>query len=437
MKRKALALLVFALTTFTGAFPTFALSIIYGQSSFNQSTNAITSGQLTGQQLGTGLTGIVNSISFWSIKNGATGAGVLNYGFYSGTNADCTAGTAVVQANMSYDPTGQSVGAITENNVVLSTAHSLDPTKYYCITAATTYSNILLGGTSGNTYSNGICSRVVDGSGSANCGSAVDLKFALYGTQTTSDTSYVSTVVPANASTTASTRVNIGFSYHARAADNINSYIYSLTDLTITNNITLTGTASTGDNSVSQNITLSSGHTYLASAGICSDTSGICYGGPTNQFNVVSGTFSVGTTYATSSVIGTIPNGTIPFNNINVIDDTNSTTSAQTGLMAFFNLPALMASRVPFGYLWDIRDLFNNATTTTNSFSAVYFDFGATSLSSSTKAILPSRLEVFSTTSVRYFLPDALFLPFYALSTAAIWFSLGGYLFVRIKNMFS
>jgi len=436
--KKALILSLF-ITLSSGLFSfVYADDAIYYQNTFNQSTNALTSGVITGQQLGTGLTGHLTGFSLNTIVNGSIGTGVLNFNIYSGTNADCTAGTATIQANIAINITGQTVGTKYQNVVTLATPINLDPSRYYCIGAVTTYSNVLLAGASTNLYTNGICSAVIGSSGTGSCGSAVDLQFALYGTQTASNHSYTVINYPLVGSTTASTQVAVSFTYHAVSADNITSYALLFSDLTQSNSFQISGTAATGDATVNQTLSLTTGHNYNLTAYVCNN-SGTCYGGNNTTFSVVTqGGSILNVGAATTSTLG-LPATSYGFNlpDANIINDATASSSAQTGIRAFINIPGLLATKVPFGYIWDIRQLYVSAATSSSVYSGVVFDFQSLDISTTTKSFLPARFEVFSTTTVTYYLNGTILALFNTLAAAAVWLALLAYAFYRIKTVFN
>jgi len=374
---------------------------------------------VTYQQLGTGLTGVVNEVSF-----------KLDFGVLPATPL----GVEIVQCDNNGNPLNTCTNAVTifNDDITISSTSTtqyfsendsgytgqLDPSKYYflVIFANGGTLNTRYYGSPTSEYTGGDCIRYNAGVANA-CTNVADLFFVLNGVQTTSDTSYTWLLQPGNASTTASTQVSTSFRYHAVAANSITSYAMVFYDITQDESFTITGAASTGDATISRILTLTSGHAYSYNAYICNDSS-TCYGGGTVFFSVVSSTYSIGTTQ-TNSPISTstgllTPTGVgseLPLPTI--ITDANATSSVSQGIQSFGNIPALLSNKYPFNWIYDIANAFNNAGTTTSSDSFVdwsidYSSFNST-LASSTmaKGILPSRFTLLSTTTYSTYISDS------------------------------
>jgi len=119
----------------------------------------------------------------------------------------------------------------------------------------------------------------------------------------------------------------------------------------------------------------------------------------------------------------------------NVTESNASTTLAtgSAGFNAFAGLTNYFQTRVPFGYIWDIRDLFVAAPTTTSDFGTVRFDFTSTNISTNTRAYLPGNLAVFSTSTVTSLLSPSILAAFNSLISASIFVGWLVYAFYRIK----
>jgi len=431
-----LSLGIVAAALYVGVFsiPVYADTTMYSQTASTHDTGFLTnnnSGPTSVQYLGTGLSGDINEVSIMAAF-GSTGNTwhVDIISCTSSSYASCPGSQTNWQGE--FTPT-----ASTTTQYFVDHVGSFDvpmiASRYYWMQiykGTADGQTIKLYGTTSNLYTNGDCFRFVGGSSQACGGSLNDIFFLINGVQTAYDTSYTSNIIPTNASTTQSTTVQTGFSYHAVASQNINSYILSINDTTVSQNITLTGTAATGDATISRTLTLTSGHQYIITAAIC-NSSGTCYGGPSNYFSVVNSSFGIGTTYSTSSITAQPPYvDTSALQLPEIVDsiDVNATTTSESdqstflqGLGSFVNIPALISRKLPFGYFWDIRDIYDAASTSSTAVAAVSFDFSDTSISTGTRAWMPGNIIVLSSTTVWSYIPTGVRDTFFLLVNAAIW----------------
>jgi len=102
------------------------------------------------------------------------------------------------------------------------------------------------------------------------------------------------------------------------------------------------------------------------------------------------------------------------------INESNATTSATAGLQSFYNVPSYFANRVPFGYIYDIYNIWNNVSTSTTEFGSLSIDFDSLDLPTSTRAFLPGEVVFFSTSTVTSYVDDSLLDLLNALASAAI-----------------
>jgi len=421
-----------------GAFPVFADTTIYSQSTADTYT-AVPGGFAIIQQLGTGLTGVVTAYSFkYSVVSTATSSlGMAIYECPTNPTTSLASCTAVLAPYYAIPEDSHTIGTYQYfSSPGEFTPFSFNPTKYYALAFWHVTNNAFrIGGSTSNNYTNGICSAITFPSSGGTCGSAVDLAFGIIGVQTSLDASYTYNLQPSNASTTASTQVSIGFDYHASVIDSITSYAILLTDITQdSSSFTITGTASSGDGSVSRVLTLTSGHTYNYVAYICS-SGGTCYGGQIVTFSVVASGFNVGSTlpnplstpYSSTSTIYQ----NLPLPNVTDVNDSNATSSLSETTHGWSNIPAYFAQRVPWGYLFDIAAVYNSAATSTEEFGAIAINFDSLDISSTTKSYLPARVVLLSTTTATYYLGTTTLNIFNTLVVAVGWVSLMGYWFKR------
>jgi len=102
------------------------------------------------------------------------------------------------------------------------------------------------------------------------------------------------------------------------------------------------------------------------------------------------------------------------------INDSNATSSATAGLQSFYNVPSYFANRVPFGYIYDIYNIWNNVSTSTSEFGSISIDFDSLDLPTSTRTWLPGEILFFSTSTVTSYVDDTLLDLLNALASAGI-----------------
>lgn len=426
--RKALVFSIGLLTTLVGAFPVYADTTLYSQTISTAVASSSAGQNFIDIRLGSGLTGIAHEVS---VK-----FGISNYTTASAVSMDlCSYTDAAYSANQvcagDVDIIASLTGprAVAQYFVNTAVPFTLNPSRYYVINLYMDNFSLekwILTGSAAEVYSGGDC--LYNGGGGIT--GIKDCFFVLNGVQTSSDSSYTTNIQPTNASTTATTQVYTSFTYHAAAANNITSYSMLFTDLTSPQSFTIEGAASTGDATISQVISLASGHTYNLVVYICNN-SGSCYGGPVNTFSVVASNFSIGTTLP-GILSGTSTINNLPLPIITNINDNNASSSLQTAINTFSNVPGYFAERVPWGYLFEIRDIYTAASTSTSEFGAITIDFAnASGLSSSTKSWLPSSLTVISTTSIAYYFNGTALSGANTLLAAIGWIGMMGYWFRR------
>lgn len=105
---------------------------------------------------------------------------------------------------------------------------------------------------------------------------------------------------------------------------------------------------------------------------------------------------------------------------ISDINEGNATTSATAGLQSFYNVPSYFANRVPFGYIYDVYNIWNNVSTSTTEFGTLSIDFDSLDLPTSTRAFLPGEVIFFSTSTVTSYIDDTLLDLLNALASAGI-----------------
>lgn len=363
----------FVLVSFFLLLPSFASadSVIYSQQvGTARTTNprAVFNDAYVYQWLGTGLTGVLNSVTT-KIYSASPVTTTMTFEFWectSGTDVEGNGTCSIKEGGNFLASVAISAGTSTVQ-YNFSNGYSLDPTKYYAWGTAVA-DDVRLVGSTANTWSGGACEPVT-GQGPFNCDPLSDLYFLLVGTQTVTDSSYTSNFKPNTGSTTAQTTVHFQFDYHAVTGDNITSYLMAIFDNTANTNFTLNGSASSGDHSVARNVTLSSGHKYTWSVSVCSvDT---CFGGSPSTFWVVS----------TSSVpVGNGTVGNTPTTTTSVGTNSDNVNSFDLGGVLPSGINDLLRTKFPFSYLYDGTVLLNELASGSSQGNASYtFPLGAVS----------------------------------------------------------
>lgn len=377
------------------------------------------------QKLGTGLTGTVEQVSVrvgfdvtpthdWAVS-------IFQCDNDASAPSICTNSTEVWQGRI-Y------AGASTEMStrfINMATEFEdedydgdLYPDKYYFLTIQKLWADaeqFELAGTAGDTYAAGNCARRAGG-GNLSCPNITDMYFIITGVQTATDSSYVSNLQPSMGSTTASTQVRLSMDYHAVASHNITSYSFILRDTIASINgsstpILISGSASSGDNSIARTVTLTSGKLYSLQGYICS-ADNTCYSGaPANSFSVVTDFDTIHDQY---------------FTDYGGIVATSSSEWYQT-----IPLISLFVSKVPFGYLYQIKEIWDEQEASGSNFPLIELNLSDLELGSTTPvgSFLPD-IEVSTSTMMEYF-PTPIFTGFLALQTTSYWAFFAFYLWNR------
>jgi len=379
LRNIVIAALFVGVLSFNGIAEAQASPSLYYQTTKTSDTGFIAvgnSGNFIAQRLGNGLSGVATEISF---QNEAMAATAIDFAIYSCASLACNPfATGVVESNAATT----SVASSSQKFVSLDTQVSFDPSRYYMIVFFNVdgQPNQKFYGSAADLYTGGYCDRYTAGAWVGSCTGINDLFFIVNGVQTVSDTSYTWLMQPANASTTSSTLVSASFRYHAAAANSITSYAMLFHDYTQDSDFTITGSASTGDATVSRVLTLTSGHGYTYTAYVCNDDA-TCFGGPTVSFTVVTPTFGIGVTNTngTSTVGSTTiltPTGVgsvLP--TIDVITESNASSSVEQIGSSFLNIPAFIANKFPFSWMYEIGEILKDGASASTTVPTWTIDF--------------------------------------------------------------
>jgi hypothetical protein len=319
----------------------------------------------TFQTLGTGLTGIPNSVTFklnaQSAILASTTARIRCY--TSNTYATGCTGVGDGNGNL-YSNFGTQIDSVQQNYTFYfaSTTYTLDPTKYYAIGLFTNNTqDIAVAGTQTNTYANGSCFT------SNYCTGILDSYFIFDGipnySATTTSITRVNWPIPSGIIAT-STTVFFNYDYFNNSTDTnpINQACIFITDLTQSQTLVpiCSYVNTSGNASFSQYGIFSESHTYSWYGVLQATSTGTRYTSQTR-------TFTVGN--AQGGLQTLIP----PTTESQAIDQATSTNQlggVQSALFQFFD-------KWPINWVVDITGLFidltNNATSTTD-FSAFTYD---------------------------------------------------------------
>lgn len=231
-----------------------------------------------------------------------------------------------------------------------------------------------------------------------------------------------SQTMPTNGATAPSTAVTFQFSWF-----NSGYELYSVAQVEVsdvTNGYQYTpqqsNAALTGYGTTTQTYTLAANHLHLWRG---------CLLNPNTNQKTCSGYYSL-------NVVGPSASSSIPI--LPDIDDTNASSTIQSSLWGFLNVPQLLQTKLPFAYFFQVADLLNELqATTTEAVSPVVFDYSSLNISTTTKNALPARWEAFSTTTVTQYIPAPVLSAWRILMSSVIWFGFAMYVYHAIGRLFT
>jgi len=413
-------------TSFLGvASPVFASSLYHQYNFSSQSTLQLNAAV---QGLGNGLTGVFNDISvrFTQPISTSTSAYAVDI-FACSTNSftvnDCTVPSSGPIFTDFFGVINQS-GIYT---VSTTTQISFNPTKYYFILIRWTGSDPdqrpYLKGSASNTWSGG--SLAATGGGESQS-PLEDMFFDIGGTQTVNDTPYTTPTNPENGTTTPSTTVDLSFDYHAPTSYNINNYFIVINDISVSatsTKFTLSGSANSGNNSITRSITLTSGHVYNYVAYIC-DSNNTCWGGPINSFGVVTG--SVNTNYL-----------------LRAYEQAGISSTTANDLFGITGLITTIGRKIPFAYFVALINAWDQVTfDATSSIPTLALNFGDENIGSTTpngshnplSGFIPNVTFMSRDVIEKYLSPEILS-TFIAIQDVSYFLALGYYFYRRVPGL--
>jgi len=296
-------------------------------------------------------------------------------------------------------------------------------------------------GTRSNVYENGcVTEGFLMGASGVNCDTTYDSEgsdayFEVYASELTTGITDINS--PANYISYATP--NIIFSYDLYSAvPAVASYGIQLVDLTTAQTIdtsayTVTNLSS-GAKTYTKSITLTENHRYQWRAFLLT-TSGYIYssyyyfntGVSTPEGNATSSFYGFIDEFINGTDAGSIISNFI--NNGDFNSEANAATSTSGGIASFGNIPSYFAQRIPIGYVYDIYDIWNNVSTSTDEFGALSIDFDSLDLPTSTRSWLPGEIVFFSTSTVTSYVDDTLLDLLNTLASSVIAISWAMYIF--------
>jgi len=390
--------------TLVGAFPVHAdVLSSYGVDTIKSDGNS--GGYIF---LGNGLTGIP---SYVQIMASTTDGG--NHGTGSVAIAQCPSAISLsgcfVYASM------VAAGTITPNKGVVTTffnapTTSMQSTAYYYISFSAMSNAKNYGSADGSSLPGVWCKNITDPTACTIPNTDANITkawFVLGSSDTVPLQAQVYEVLePDQFEVTASSDVTIEFTYLNTNYDKVGIEVIDQSNNLLVLQTGEQNAVQSGLYSYGNVLSLTANHAYRIRGYLRSTagTSTTIYG-PYRDFSTVSDQFFT----ATSTLI-----------NVSQVTNDNATTSLGTAFEAFGNFPSYISNKVPFGYIWEIRDIFRNAATTSSVYGELAVDFDAMSLATGTKDWLPSRVVFFGTTTVTTYLTGTILGAFNLLSSAAL-----------------
>jgi len=305
-----------------------------------------------------------------------------------------------------------------------SSTYSISASRYYRIGLSVspdgTGSNVLVAGSAANTYAGGDCIL-----GSAQCaGGVADIYFKLQGSGINTGTAITSLNSPSDGQVTPSTAVTFSFTYFNYADDGYLTSGISLVDVTAGQSLVGATSSIIVSGTYTQNFTkfLTAGHQYKWSAYLQKQNG--------QRLTSLTRTFYAASTPSFSSSTASL----VP---IDQITDSNASSTIQN-LLNNVNIFSLLADRVPFAYIFLIVDQIGNNLNwpATSDYAAVTLSIPLSTSTAQKAVFVPTSFVIFSTTTIRQYIPDVIFNSIYLLMQGAIWVSLMFVLWRRKERFF-
>jgi len=398
---KTLKNILLAATMSLGVFliaGTASASVLYSQS---VSTATQTTAGALEQVLGTGLSGYAESISVIAAVNTST-----------------TVLLDLIQCNVNNRLDGSCVLAMSYTSgsllpgshiVTMTGGWELQSSKYYFLDyRGGTSANVKFLGSASNLWAGGAC--VSYPSAGSSCSPISDLYFEIGGQGLGENSAITALNTPTDGQVVSTNAVTFNFSYY-----NIEGFTIagvSLVDVTASQSVLGATTSITSSGSATASMTryLTTGHQYRWSAYLAK-ANGQRISSQTRTFYVVS------TPSFSSSTASLVP--------IDQITESNASSSLAQTLLNSINIFSLAQERIPFAYIYRIvEQIDTDNLPATSEFAAVTIDFDFSSTTSEKAAYLPSDFVIFSTSTIRQFIPDAMFNAIYVFMQGTCWVSM-------------
>ena len=231
---------------------------------------------------------------------------------------------------------------------------------------------------------------------------------------------YITWNSPTNGTTTLTTNVNFNFSYNTPSSFSVTEYlmhIYDITTPTATTTSNINGAISGTTGNINRTITLQANHLYQSCVTL---TQGAIIGSINWEQPCV--TFSVITNYTTNYD---------QFFNVN-----GETATSSADFYGIIPLISRLVNKIPFGYVVQIKNIWDSQITTGGNFPLIDLDMASLNIGSGTPMgnFLPD-MKV-STTTIRTYMPDAVYNGLFLLQAVSFWGALAFYLWRRGQGLF-
>jgi len=228
-------------------------------------------------------------------------------------------------------------------------------------------------------------------------------------------------LTPANGTTTPSTTVSFIWGWFNSGLELYNVAQTEITDVTAGFQYVpqQSSAALSGFGTTTQTYSLTAGHLHLWRG---------CLVNTSTSQKVCSGYYSLNVVSpSASSSVPVLPD----------VNDGNASTTANSSIFAFLDVPQLLQEKFPFSWFFQIAGLLNTLqSTSTAAVSPVVFDYASLDISTTSKNALPATWEAFSTTTITQWIPPAVLSAWRLLMSAVLWFGFAMYVYHSARRQF-
>lgn len=462
--KKNIKIFLILVAFFVPAFASADTLLIQADDTATSSISQTSSGHGGGvyQTLGNGYDYVVDGYTFKIYNNDELDTEDWYSEFISCASlTDCTSNTHVVLHQELHDTPTLLDGTSALIQVDLDTPILLSTSTFYALHIWADSSGPLpdpkpsLHGTTTNAYPAGVCDdddNPVNGFASSPL--INDCLFIIFGSGPQGSGTQTYNHSPADGATTPDDLVTLSFDYYARPADSVDSWEIALVDLTDASTTVAIYDGLLTDfpsGTISLDRYLIENHTYSYRTLLFDSSDSSQHGILSTYFSVIDGSNQYNDIYGDfgNDLIDDLPD----------FDDCDSVgfpenigcylgVAIQRGLLILFSpsdtskvqfatLDDQLAEKLPFAYIYDLKDIYDLATgisATTTPKGIVDFDSLSLSTSSEQYGIYPDIVEFFSTTTITRFLPASLLSLIRLFIVALLWLGFATMVFFKIKN---